>query len=40
MNNPYWIDSNTGQMTYNAPTGGLHLAQNIGKVAAWAKWLA
>ena len=38
MNNPYWIDN--GQMTYTAPTGGLHLAQNIGKVAAWAKWLA
>ena len=40
MNNPYWIDQQTGQMTYTAPTGGLHLAQNIGKVAAWAKWLA
>ena len=40
MNNPYWIDPKTGQMTYTAPTGGLHLAQNIGKVAAWAKWLA
>jgi len=40
MNNPYWIDQATGQMTYTAPSGGLHLAQNIGKVAAWAKWLA
>lgn len=40
MNNPYWIDPQNGQMTYTAPTGGLHLAQNIGKVAAWAKWLA
>jgi hypothetical protein len=40
MNNPYWIDPANGQMTYTAPTGGLHLAQNIGKVAAWAKWLA
>jgi len=40
MNNPYWIDPQNGQMTYTAPTGGVHLAQNIGKVAAWAKWLA
>jgi len=40
MNNPYWIDPQTGQMTYTAPSSGLNLAQNIGKVAAWAKWLA
>ena len=40
MNNPYWLDPQTGQITYSPPTGGLHLAKNIGKVAAWAKWLA
>jgi len=40
MNNPYWIDPNTGQMTYQAPSSGLGLAKTAGKVAAWAKWLA
>jgi hypothetical protein len=40
MNNPYWIDPQTGQMTYTPPSGGLHLMEKATKVAAWAKWLA
>ena len=40
MNNPYWIDSATGQPTYTPPQSGLGLAQGIGKAVAWAKWLA
>jgi hypothetical protein len=39
MNNPYWIDPNTGQMTYTPPEGGLQLGQKMAKAAAWAKWL-
>ena len=39
MNNPYWIDPNTGQMTYTPPEGGLGLGQKMAKAAAWAKWL-
>tara|TARA_R100001015_G_C4623176_1_gene180870 strand:- start:1084 stop:1773 length:690 start_codon:yes stop_codon:yes gene_type:complete len=42
--NPYWVDPNTGQVTYTAPTSGLGIGraalQGIGKAAAWAKWLA
>ena len=40
MNNPYWVDPATGQMTYTAPTSGLGLGKVIQKGAAWAKWLA
>ena len=40
MNNPYWIDPQTGQMSYTPPQSGLGLAQGIGKAVAWAKWLA
>jgi len=36
---PYWIDPQTGQMSYEAPSSGLHLMQGAQKVAAWAKWL-
>ena len=39
MNNPYWIDPQTGQMTYTPPQGGLGLGQTLSKAAAWAKWL-
>jgi len=39
MNNPYWIDPNTGQMSYTPPTGGIGLGQKMAKAAAWAKWL-
>lgn len=39
MNNPYWIDINTGQMSYTPPQGGLGLGQKFSKAAAWAKWL-
>jgi hypothetical protein len=39
MNNPYWIDPNTGQMTYTPPSGGIGLGQKMAKAAAWAKWL-
>ena len=39
MNNPYWIDPQTGQMTYQPPNGGLQLGQKMAKAAAWAKWL-
>jgi hypothetical protein len=38
--NPYWIDPNTGQMTYSPPSSGLGLGKMITKGAAWAKWLA
>jgi len=40
MNNPYWVDPNSGQMTYTPPTSGIHLGSMIAKGAAWAKWLA
>jgi len=40
MGNPYWIDPNTGQMTYTPPRSGLGLGQMISKGAAWAAWLA
>ena len=40
FNNPYWIDPQTGQPTYTAPSSGLGIAQGIGKAVAWAKWLA
>jgi len=36
---PYWIDPNTGQMSYEPPSAGLHLGSAIQKGAAWAKWL-
>jgi len=36
---PYWIDPNNGQMSYEPPTGGLHLAEKAQKIAAWGKWL-
>ena len=36
---PYWIDQQTGQMTYEPPNSGLHLGSAIQKTAAWAKWL-
>ena len=39
MNNPYWIDPNTGQMSYTPPSGGIGLGQKMAKAAAWAKWL-
>tara|TARA_R100000458_G_C8276563_1_gene251919 strand:+ start:213 stop:944 length:732 start_codon:yes stop_codon:yes gene_type:complete len=40
MNNPYWIDPNTGQPTYTPPGSGLGLTSMIQKGAAWAAWLA
>jgi len=40
MNNPYWIDPQTGQMTYSPPNAGLNLGGKLVKAAAWAKWLA
>jgi hypothetical protein len=40
MNNPYWIDPHTGQMTYSPPNSGLGLGGKLVKAAAWAKWLA
>jgi len=40
MNNAYWIDPQSGQITYSPPSGGLHLMEKATKVAAWAKWLA
>jgi len=40
MNNPYWIDPQTGQPTYTPPQSGLGLASGLGKAVAWAKWLA
>ena len=39
-NNPYWVDTQTGQATYTAPNSGLNLAQNVTKLASWAAWLA
>ena len=36
---PYWIDPNNGQMSYEPPTGGLHLVEKAQKIAAWGKWL-
>tara|TARA_R110000824_G_scaffold35603_2_gene111379 strand:- start:5320 stop:5988 length:669 start_codon:yes stop_codon:yes gene_type:complete len=39
-NNPYWVDQQTGQMTYTPPQSGLGIASGIGKAVAWAKWLA
>jgi len=40
MNNPYWIDPQTGQMTYSPPNSGLGIGGKLVKAAAWAKWLA
>jgi hypothetical protein len=40
MNNPYWIDPQTGQMSYTPPSSGLGLANAVSKGMAWAKWLA
>jgi hypothetical protein len=40
MNNPYWLDPQTGQMSYTPPSSGMHLGSMIAKGAAWAKWLA
>ena len=40
MNNPYWIDPATGQMSYTPPASGLGLANAVSKGIAWAKWLA
>jgi len=40
MNNPYWIDPATGQMSYTPPSSGLGLASAMSKGLAWAKWLA
>ena len=40
MNNPYWIDPQTGQMSYTPPQSGLGLASAVSKGIAWAKWLA
>ena len=40
MNNAYWIDPNTGQMSYTPPASGLGLANAVSKGIAWAKWLA
>ena len=40
MNNPYWIDPQTGQPTYTPPGSGLGLSSMIQKGAAWAAWLA
>jgi len=36
---PYWIDPQTGQMSYEPPKAGLGLGSAIQKGAAWAKWL-
>ncbi len=36
---PYWIDPQTGQMSYEPPKSGLGLGGAIQKGAAWAKWL-
>ena len=40
MNNPYWIDPVSGQMSYTPPSSGLGLANAMSKGIAWAKWLA
>jgi hypothetical protein len=39
-NNPYWIDPANGQPTYQAPSSGLNIVQNVQKLASWATWLA
>jgi len=36
---PYWIDPQTGNMSYEPPSAGLHLAEKAQKLAAWGKWL-
>ena len=36
---PYWIDPQTGQMSYEPPKSGLGLGGAIQKGAAWAKWV-
>ena len=36
---PYWIDPQTGQMSYEPPSAGLGLGSAIQKGAAWAKWV-
>jgi len=36
---PYWIDPQTGQMSYEPPKSGLGLMNVAQKGAAWAKWL-
>ena len=36
---PYWIDPQTGQMSYEPPQSGLGLMKGAQKAAAWAKWL-
>lgn len=36
---PYWIDPQTGQMSYEPPQSGLGLGSALQKGAAWAKWL-
>lgn len=36
---PYWIDPQTGQMSYEPPSSGLGLMNVAQKGAAWAKWL-
>lgn len=36
---PYWIDPQTGQMSYEPPQSGLGLVKGAQKAAAWAKWL-
>ena len=36
---PYWIDPQTGQMSYEPPQSGLGLGNALQKGAAWAKWL-
>jgi len=36
---PYWIDPQTGQMSYEPPSAGLGLTSVVQKGAAWAKWL-
>ena len=36
---PYWIDQQTGQMSYEPPQSGLGLGGALQKGAAWAKWL-
>lgn len=36
---PYWNDPQTGQMSYEPPSSGIHLGAALQKGAAWAKWL-
>ena len=36
---PYWIEPQTGQMSYEPPQSGMHLGAALQKGAAWAKWL-